>query len=306
MKIQQPLRIGTRDSQLAMWQAQKVQQELRSIGVASEIIGVKSEGDIDLVTPLYAMGVQGVFTKTLDAYLLSGKVDIVVHSLKDVPTQLAQGIIQGAVLKRANPKDVIVFHPDKGPTTEFKKIATGSVRRKSIWLSKYPACAVVDLRGNVQSRLSKLKNSDWDGAIFAAAGLERLGLDHLLVQPLDWMLSAPGQGAIMVALRNDDEALFQKIQQLNHYETVVCVEQERLFLSKLMGGCSTPISAYATIQNDRMHFQGALYSLDGTTQLTVQLEDGIDQANKLAEQAYLKLMHEGAGALVSEIKKGFH
>src|SRR5215213_1422332 len=205
------IRIGTRDSQLAVWQATLVQNLLKEHGVASELVYIKSEGDIDTVTPLYALGVQGVFTKTLDAALLSNRIDIAVHSMKDVPTQLAQGIQQAAVLKRASYKDIFVYKTESDldllgfangewdvsianlqSSVEGAKvlnshsrfttddsgytIATSSIRRMAQWLNRYPYHKIENLRGNVNTRLRKVQEHDWNGAIFAAAGLERINL----------------------------------------------------------------------------------------------------------------------------------
>jgi hydroxymethylbilane synthase len=186
------LRIGTRDSQLAVWQASLVQQQLAVNGIESELIYIKSEGDIDLITPLYEMGVQGVFTKTLDAALLNNRIDIAVHSMKDLPTQLAQGLRQAAVLPRASHKDILVYkgegqilldtlgyHPTNlsheqwlthSEPTHLLTIATSSVRRKAQWLNRYPQHRIENLRGNVNTRLQKLQESKWNGAIFAGAG----------------------------------------------------------------------------------------------------------------------------------------
>jgi hydroxymethylbilane synthase len=194
------IRIGTRDSQLAVWQASLVQSQLKAHGIDAELVPLKSDGDIDLVTPLYAMGVQGVFTKTLDSALLSGRFDIAVHSMKDVPIQMAQGIVEAAVLPRANFMDILV--PKNG--TEFLSdpahaalIATSSIRRKAQWLHRYPHHRITNLRGNVNTRLRKLEEENWDGAIFAAAGLERINLRPASAIELDWMLPAPAQGAIL-------------------------------------------------------------------------------------------------------------
>ena len=174
-----PLRIGTRDSQLAVWQATLVKNELYKLGILSELVFIKSEGDIDLATPLYEIGVQGIFTKTLDAALLNHRIDMAVHSMKDVPTQLAQGLAQAAVLPRASYKDIFVYKDDpsfledeQSPAT----IATSSVRRIAQWLYKYPNHTIENLRGNVNTRLRKVKDNNWHGAIFAAAGLERINL----------------------------------------------------------------------------------------------------------------------------------
>jgi len=198
--MQKIIRIGTRESQLALWQANKVRKELAELGYESEIVPIKSTGDIILDKPLYELGITGVFTKNLDIAMLNGDIDIAVHSLKDVPTVLPEGIVQGAVLKRANYNDILVLKD----TEEFfgqpnGVIATGSLRRKAMWLNRYPTHKVVDLRGNVNTRLQKLQDNDWNGAVFAAAGLERIGKRPKGAINLSWMIPAPAQGAIMVA-----------------------------------------------------------------------------------------------------------
>lgn len=166
------LKIGTRDSELAVWQATLVQNQLAAHHIQSELVYIKSDGDIDLVTPLYEIGVQGVFTKTLDAALLSGRIDLAVHSMKDVPTVLARGIVQAAVLKRASHKDILVhkgaWHQQNGEWTINNAaaiIATSSIRRKAQWLNRYPTHQIENLRGNVNTRLQKVADSNWSGAI---------------------------------------------------------------------------------------------------------------------------------------------
>ncbi len=276
------LRIGTRDSQLAVWQATLVKDELAKHGIATELVLIKSDGDIDLVTPLYEMGVQGVFTKTLDAALLSGRIDIAVHSMKDVPTQLAKGIIQSAVLPRANYKDLLIFR-DSNSKFEIREsdfvIATSSIRRKAQWLNRYPNHSIENLRGNVNTRLRKVAESNWDGAIFAAAGLERIGLRPANSIELDWMLPAPAQGAIMIVCRENDTAAKEKCFVLNDEATAICVKAERDFLKTLLGGCSTPISALAKTENDQLHFNGNIFSLDGKEKVEVNKIFSMDEKN---------------------------
>jgi len=218
-----PLKIGTRESQLAVWQASLVKDSLQEHGINAELVFIKSEGDIDLKTPLYEMGVQGIFTKTLDAALLSNRIDIAVHSMKDVPTQLAYGITQAAVLKRGNFKDILVKRErsdldiDESLTSHVSRltIATSSIRRKAQWLHRYPNHTIENLRGNVNTRLKKVKESNWHGAIFAAAGLERINLRPENSIELDWMLPAPSQGAIMIVCREEDNDAKEKCLSLN-------------------------------------------------------------------------------------------
>src|SRR5690606_2832229 len=199
------IRIGTRDSELALWQANTVSKKLNDLGYKTEIISVKSDGDIILDKPLYELGITGIFTKTLDVAMISGKIDIAVHSMKDVPTALPQGIVQAAVLPRANVVDILVH---KGSTDFLQShgiIATGSLRRKAQWLHKYPSHQVEDLRGNVNTRMQKLKDNPWNGAIFAAAGLERINLKPTEYINLEWMIPAPAQGAMLVVAMHDDD-----------------------------------------------------------------------------------------------------
>jgi hydroxymethylbilane synthase len=279
---------------------------------------MKSEGDTDLVTPLYAMGVTGVFTKTLDAALLNNRIDIAVHSMKDVPTQLAQGIQQAAVLKRASHKDIFVAHPDlpggkatlvqaslAQPVTEgFEQaiIATGSVRRVAQWIHQFPAHKTENLRGNVNTRLRKLKESNWAGAIFAAAGLERIHLRPEHSIDLDWMLPAPAQGAIMVVCRDGDEVAFDACQSFNDEATALCTKIERDFLSALMGGCSTPISALAEIREGKVFLNGNVLSPDGKQKAEVEMRMPVAEAGMLGLMAADKVLAEGGLEIIHKIR----
>lgn len=227
---------------------------------------MKSVGDLKLDQPLYELGITGIFTKTLDIAMLNGDIDIAVHSMKDVPTALPKGIVQAAVLERANHLDILAYKGNQeflaGPDAV---IATGSLRRKAQWLNRYPSHTVVDLRGNVNLRMQKLQDNDWDAAIFAAAGLNRIGLEPPDTVGLTWMLPAPAQGAIMVVALEDDSETRSICAQLNHGPTDICTRLERDFLRKLEGGCSAPIGAFAKIdQDDVVHFEGVLLTVDGT------------------------------------------
>ncbi|MGC4057053.1 MAG: hydroxymethylbilane synthase [Chitinophagaceae bacterium] len=296
------IRIGTRDSKLALWQAHTVQALLEARHISTELVPVKSEGDLDLVTPLYAMGVQGVFTKTLDAYLLSDKIDIAVHSLKDVPTQFAQGLIQAAVLKRGPVHDIFVPRPSRTETHGHAVIGTGSVRRKAQWLNRYPDARIDNLRGNVQTRLQKLADSDWDGAIFAAAGLERIGLRPEYAQDLDWMLPAPSQGAVMIACRATDSDTLKACAPLNDADTALCVQIERDFLKTLMGGCSTPISAYAELIGDTIRFRGNILSTDGKEKMEIERTVPRAEASGIGVSTAQELLEQGADRIVQSIR----
>jgi len=295
------IRIGTRESQLAVWQATTVQQLLLQYGFKSELVYIKSDGDIDLVTPLYALGVQGVFTKTLDAALLGNRIDIAVHSMKDVPTQLAEGIEQAAVLKRASHTDILVYKemPD---FTASMIIATSSTRRKALWLNRYPNTEIDNLRGNVNTRLQKLNDSNWTGAVFAAAGLERIGLRPENSIELDWMLPAPAQGAIMVVCRKGEAFYKDAVSHLNDTNTAICVKAERDFLKVLMGGCSTPISALAVIENNTIRFKGSICSLDGKEKIDVERTVNLGEVNNIGIDAANELLKKGGKQIVESIR----
>ncbi len=285
------IRIGTRESQLAVWQATLVQDLLKNQGTASELVYIKSEGDIDLKTPLYEIGVQGIFTRSLDMALLNDRIDIAVHSLKDVPTQLPKGIAYCAVLKRASYKDLLVYKgdvPSLLTKDEPLTIATSSIRRRAQWLNKYPHHTLENLRGNVNTRLKKLEESDWHGAIFAAAGLERINLRPAQSFELDWMLPAPAQGAITVVCREEDELAIESCRHFNDEATELCTKIERDFLRALLGGCSTPISALAEIEDGRIFFKGNILSPDGKEKVEIEkiisVTDGKNAGKKLAEE----------------------
>lgn len=314
------IRIGTRDSQLAVWQARLVQQQLQQYDIASELVYIKSDGDIDLVTPLYAMGVQGVFTKTLDAALLSHRVDIAVHSMKDVPTQLARGLQQAAVLERASYKDLLVYRDNSTPgmlgyadgvwsapeqaisQLHPFTVATSSVRRKAQWLNRYPQHQTDNLRGNVNTRLQKLRESQWNGAIFAAAGLERIGLRPDTSIELDWMLPAPTQGAIMIVCREEDAESLAACAPLNHADTALCAGIEKDFLKVLMGGCTTPISALARVTGSNIVFEGNVLSLDGSQKADICLEAAKDKAREMGMQAADEILKKGAQPIIESIR----
>ncbi len=299
------IRIGTRDSELALWQAHTVQKQLNDLGYKTEIIAVKSQGDIILDKPLYELGITGIFTKTLDIAMINGQVDIAVHSMKDVPTALPIGIVQGAVLERANILDILVH---KG-TTDFLEsegtIATGSLRRQAQWWNKYPNHSVVDLRGNVNTRMQKLQESDWNGAVFAAAGLERINLKPESYINLDWMVPAPAQGAMVVLAMAENEYTLDALSQLNHIETEICTYIERQFLKTLEGGCTAPIGALARYneKDDTIEFQGVLLSIDGKEKLEINKTVDISEWKKLGFLSAQELLNNGGNELMTAIKK---
>lgn len=312
------IRIGTRDSELALWQAHTVEKKLNDLGYKTEIVAVKSTGDIILNKPLYELGITGIFTKTLDIAMINGQVDIAVHSMKDVPTALPEGIVQAAVLERANEKDLLLYKTNLDFLTQEAKIASGSLRRQAQWLHKYPNHKVVDLRGNVNLRMQKLNDNDWNGAVFAAAGLERIGLKPILTPALskgkgengslsyidlDWMIPAPAQGAMVVLAMANDEFCWQAVSELNDLETDICTYIERQFLRTLEGGCTAPIGAIAKFTEDTIEFKGALFSIDGTQKIEVEKVVPIEQWKKIGFELAKEILSNGGEQLMINIKE---
>ncbi|GEC79328.1 hydroxymethylbilane synthase [Flavobacterium aquatile] len=303
--MEKTIRIGTRDSELALWQAHTVQKQLNDLGYKTEIIAVKSQGDILLDKPLYELGITGIFTKTLDIAMINGQVDIAVHSMKDVPTALPIGIVQAAVLERANTLDILVHKGNTDFLETEATIATGSLRRQAMWWNKYPNHKVVDLRGNVNTRMQKLQDNDWSGAVFAAAGLERINLKPDNYINLDWMIPAPAQGAMLVVAMAEDEFTLDALSQLNHIETEICTYIERQFLKTLEGGCTAPIGAIATYneKEDTINFKGVLLSIDGQQKLEIDKNVDISEWKKLGFNAAQEILNNGGSELMAEIKK---
>jgi hydroxymethylbilane synthase len=298
------IRIGTRDSELALWQAHTVQKQLQDLGYATEIIAVKSDGDNILDKPLYELGITGIFTKTLDIAMINGQVDIAVHSMKDVPTALPKGIVQAAVLERANVLDILVHKGNLDFLENTGIIATGSLRRQAQWWNKYPNHTVVNLRGNVNTRMQKLKENDWNGAVFAAAGLERINLKPDSFINLDWMIPAPAQGAMVVLAMENDAFTIHAVSQLNDIETEICTYIERQFLRTLEGGCTAPIGALAKYieEEDTIEFKGVLLSIDGKQKLEIEKSVDISDWKKLGFNAAQEIIENGGAELMKEIK----
>jgi hydroxymethylbilane synthase len=299
------IRIGTRDSELALWQAHTVQNKLEDLGYKTEIIAVKSQGDIILDKPLYELGITGIFTKTLDIAMINGQVDIAVHSMKDVPTALPQGIVQAAVLERANVLDILVHKGNLDFLNSNGTIATGSLRRQAQWLHRHPNHAVVDLRGNVNTRMQKLQDSEWDGAVFAAAGLERINIKPDNYINLDWMIPAPAQGAMIVVAMGNDNYCLDAVSELNDIETEVCTHIERQFLKTLEGGCTAPIGALARIIEDDILFKGVLFSLDGKEKVLVEKAVPIQEWKKLGYFSAQEVLQNGGKEIMEVLRNHF-
>ncbi len=295
------IRIGTRASKLAVWQAEQVQSLLQTINISSSIIKIKSSGDKDLSKPVYELGITGVFTKEIDLALLNNEIDIAVHSLKDVPTKLPLGVMQGAVLQRGSELDVII--PNKALKSKGNTIATGSLRRKAQWLNKFNTDNIVEIRGNVQTRLRKLDENNWNGTIMAKAGLERLDILPKDYQDLSWMIPAPAQGAISVQNLTINSSITEVLKQINHVETELCTNIERSFLNKLEGGCTAPIGAHAKIVDNSVVFRGVLLSVDGKEKIEVNEVHKLDKIEDLGEKLAKKIISLGGDRILNSLKR---
>ncbi len=305
MSDSRQIRIGTRDSQLATWQAQQVADQLQKLGHETELIFVKSEGDIDLSTPLPEMGGKGVFTKALDDAMLNDEIDVAVHSFKDLPTENPLPLRIAAIMERADPRDTLVASDgtDFLDNPEYKAvIATSSNRRRAQWLNRYPQHEMANIRGNVNTRIEKVRSGKWDGAIFAAAGLLRIDLGQHISQYLDWMVPAPAQGAMAVVVREEDTEMAKVIAHLNHDETALCTTIERDFLHDMEAGCSAPVGAYARIENEDVHFKAVALTLDGQERFEHEQTETVGRAGDLGHIAAQVLLEKGAIKVIDEIK----
>ena len=300
------LRIGTRDSALAMWQARYVAGKLAAAGIPSVLIPVKSDGERDQTTPLYELGVEGIFTRALDAALLAGEIDLAVHSLKDVPTRLAEGLALVAVPPRGNWRDLLAQKDGDPARCERREytLATSSLRRRAQWLHRHPTHRVVPLRGNLQTRRDKLlRHDDWDGVIFAAAGVERIGLELPKIVSLDWMLPAPAQGALGLVAR-DGEAVMRKATAALHDEaTAACVHAERGVLRALMGGCSMPIAALAQWETPRqLRLRASVLSLDGRERAAADMRFHEKEIADAARRVADAVLADGGQEILEKIR----
>ncbi|MCC5907491.1 MAG: hydroxymethylbilane synthase [Balneolaceae bacterium] len=300
------IKIGTRDSELATWQAKTVAKKLQNLGFKTKLVFVKSEGDIDLTTPLTEMGGKGVFTKALDDALLENRIDLAVHSYKDLPTENPLPLKVTAVLEREDPRDSLVA--PKG--THFLDdenfeavIATSSNRRKAQWLHRYPNHTITNIRGNVNTRLRKVEDKGWDGAIFAAAGLKRINLDHHISLFLDWMVPAPAQGAMAVMINEEDAVLEKVTANLNHPESELCTRLERDLLNEMEAGCSAPVGAFAWLDGNDVTLHAVALKTDGSLQYDIEKKSAVNQSGDLGRMAARELLKQGADKLVEEIRK---
>jgi hydroxymethylbilane synthase len=303
------VRIGTRDSELALWQTRHVKALLegRFPDIVIDVQTIKTTGDKILDAPLAKIGDKGLFTKELELALLDERIDLAVHSFKDVPTAIPEGLAIAAVLEREDARDVFIGHPKRQnqlfmTLPRHAVIATGSLRRKSQVLNARQDIQIVDIRGNLNTRMKKLDESNWDGMILAKAGVTRLGWAQRITEilPFEIMLPAVGQGALAIEMRNGDKRIEELLRTLHHLPTALTVTAERSLLRHLEGGCQIPIGAYGQMQGNELRLDAVIGSLDGKRMVkgsrsgsTVDTEQiGIDLAKELLKRGGKEILDE--------------
>ncbi len=303
------LRLGTRGSKLALWQAEHVKNSLAAAipNLQVEIHVIKTTGDKILDVALSKIGDKGLFTREIEKELLEGSIDIAVHSMKDLPSQIEEGLCIGAVLPRENPQDVLISDI-KGRLIDLPDgavLGTSSLRRKAQIKHIRPDIQVVDLRGNVETRIRKMREEGLDGIILAYAGVKRLGHESLISEYLsyDLLMPAAGQGAIAIEMRAVDPEVLNIIQMINDDRTRIQVEAERSFLAALEGGCQVPIAAVAVIRGNSLVLKGLVASLDGHDILYSEMVGSKDQPAQLGQNLGRRLLDSGAGRILDSIKQ---
>jgi hydroxymethylbilane synthase len=305
MPSRRTFRIGTRGSKLARWQSDWVAARLREAGAAAEIVEITTSGDVQQLGPVEAIGAQGVFTKEIQAALLAGDVDLTVHSLKDLPTEQVAGLVIAAIPARENPADALVTAAGNGTLAGLQtgaRVGTGSVRRRSQLLALRPDLVMLDIRGNVDTRLRKLDEGQYDAIVLAAAGLCRLGwadrICELLAPPR--VLPAPGQGALAIECRADDAEALGASAGLDDAATRAGVSAERSLLAELHGGCSAPVAAWGRVVGAELQLDGLVAELQGLAVLRASGKAGAGEpAEELGRRVAGKLLAQGAAALVA-------
>ena len=307
--MRKPIRIGTRGSQLALWQAQWVQKaiEQQNPGITVERIIIKTTGDKILDVPLAKVGGKGLFVKEIEEALINGRIDLAVHSMKDMPADLPPGLTISAVPEREAPWDAFIGR-NKIQIAELPKdakIGTSSLRRSSQLRHQRPDLQIVPLRGNLDTRLKKLINENLDGIVLAKAGLKRLGLGRYITATLapDIMLPAVGQGALCIESRANDMATNAVISGLDHPPTHVAVLAERSFLHRLEGGCQVPIAAHATLSEDVLTLTGLVAELDGSLVVKDTITGSCHQAADIGRKLAENLLNQGAEAILERLSR---
>jgi hydroxymethylbilane synthase len=302
--------IGTRKSQLAVAQSTLVAEELaeKFPDYKFSLKKMSTKGDRIIDRSLIEIGGKGLFIKEIEIALLNQEIDLAVHSLKDMPGEIANEFELIATPQRANPLDVLISKDDRilEELPQGAKIGTGSLRRKAQLLNYRPDLEIVPIRGNIDTRIKKLYSQDLDAIVLAAAGLERMGWSDKISQYLEPAISLPavGQGVLVLEVRSNDDSIKELVKGINHHDTYVRVAAERSFLSYLEGSCKIPIAAYAQIEDDELSIEGMVASLDGSRLLRAKLKGSRAEAKELGVKLAQRLVEQGAAEILAEIKEG--
>jgi len=304
--------IGTRGSKLALYQAEKIKEELNKAfpEIECEIKNIKTKGDKIQNVALSKIGDKGLFTKEIENELLAGKVDIAVHSLKDLPTTLPEGLTLGGVIKRGEFRDALVSNTVKSihDLTSEHKVATSSLRRKASLLNINPGLNIIDIRGNVQTRLRKLDEGYCDATIMAAAGLQRMNLDNRITQILDpsEFIPAVSQGAIAMEIKENDKQTQEFIHKVTDQLTMKAVTAERIVLRRLEGGCQVPLGCYTQLNDNQVTLIAFVASVNAKEYLREEITGSLTKIEALANQIADRLKSKGADRILQEIKRANH
>ena len=297
------LRIGTRKSKLALWQANYVKERLESKGYSVELVLITTTGDKILDAPLAKIGGKGLFVKEIEEALLRGDIDLAVHSLKDVPMVLPEGLILGAITEREEPFDVLISRDGRRlqELPEGAKVGTSSLRRQVQIKRKRPDLRVETLRGNVDTRLRKLEEGLYDAIVLAYAGVKRMGFEERVSQVLEDFIPAVGQGSLAIEIRQEDKRVYEAIAFLDHRESRIRAECERAFLRELQGGCQVPIGAYAWLEGEKLKLKAFISDLEGKRFLEGVEEGDLHQAEQVGKKLARRLLEEGGKAILEEV-----
>jgi hydroxymethylbilane synthase len=300
--------IATRGSMLALWQAEWIKSQIKNIhpDMEVELNKIKTTGDKILDVPLAQVGGKGLFVKEIEEAMLRGEADLAVHSMKDVPTDLPEGLHLSAICKREDPRDAFIAGAGISSFNNLPqggRVGTSSLRRMCQLLNKRPDIKITQLRGNVDTRLRKLDEGEFDAIILATAGVKRLGYEAKITEKISTEISLPaiGQGAVGIECRTDDEFINDLLSKLNHEETWICVSAERAFLKKLEGGCQVPIAAYAQLKDGQLIIEGLVGSIDGKTLIKSSMQGKPEDAEPLGTALAENLLSQGAGEILAEV-----
>lgn len=305
--MKQALRIGSRGSRLALWQAEFVKGLIRQKFPLTEveILVIRTTGDKILDSPLSMIGGKGVFVKEIEEALLKDEVDIAVHSMKDLPAFLPEGLTIGAVAERHDPRDALVSNRDIkfDELPAGARVGTGSIRRQAQILGLRPDLEIIPIRGNVDTRIMKLRRGGFDAIILALAGLERMGLGDEIAEifPFDVMIPAPGQGIIAIEYREDDGETAGILSEINHKDSWIAAVAERSFLRTLGGSCQIPAGCYAAVGKDRIKILGLVASSDGKKIIREYIEGALENHRSLGKEIAEKILERGGDEILSAL-----